>query len=248
MKGLILAAGYATRLYPLTKNTPKPLLKVAGKTILDYIVEKMDRVADIDEIIIVTNNKFASHFEEWAEEAEYSKEFTVVNDGTLTNEDRLGAIGDTQYVIEKLELADDLMIVAGDNLFDFELTDFVDFFKEVGTDCITAYAEEDEEQIKRAGVVDLDENSKVLSFEEKPAEPKSNFAVPAFYIYEKDTLSFFKKYLEAGNDPDAPGNFIPFLIEEKPVHAFQFEGKRYDIGTVESYERVQNIFEERVNN
>lgn len=247
MKGLVLAAGYATRLYPLTKNTPKPLLEVAGKTILDYIVEKMDKVDAIDEIILVTNDKFTGHFEEWVEQADYDKKFTVVNDGTTTNDNRLGAIGDIQFVIEELNIEDDLMILAGDNLFDFELTDFANYFHEVGTDVITAYEETDEAQVKRAGVVELDDQSKVLSFEEKPEQPKSNFAVPAFYLYKKETLPAFNNYLNEGNDPDAPGHFIPYLIEKKPVHAFQFEGKRYDIGTADSYERVQKIFEEKNN-
>lgn len=245
MKGLVLAAGYATRLYPLTKNQPKPLLEVASKSILDYIVEKMDRVEAIDEIIIVTNDKFTRHFEEWAEQAEYSKKFTVVNDGTTTNENRLGAIGDIQFVIDSLQIEDDLMVLAGDNLFDFELTDFANYFEEVETDIITAYAEKDEAQRKRAGIVELDENSRVLSFEEKPEEPKSHFAVPAFYLYKKETLAEFQNYLDEGYNADAPGHFIPYLIEKKPVHAFQFEGQRYDIGTVESYERVQAIFEEK---
>lgn len=245
MKGLILAAGYATRLYPLTKNTPKPLLEVAGKTILDYIVEKMDKVEEIDEIVIVTNDKFASHFEKWTKDVSYSKEFIVVNDGTDTNENRLGAIGDIQFVIEKLYLEDDLIVVAGDNIFDFELVDFAAYFKQVNTDCITVYQEENEGQLKRAGVVELDSDSKVLSFEEKPESPKSNFGVPAFYLYKKETLPKFKEYLAEGYNPDAPGHFIPFLITHNPVHAFQFKGQRYDIGTVESYERVQEIFENR---
>lgn len=245
MKGLVLAAGYATRLYPLTENTPKPLLEVAGKTILDYIVEKLDKVETIDEIIIVTNQKFTAHFEEWVKNAQYSKKFTVINDGTTTNDNRLGAIGDIQFVIEQLNLEDDLMVLAGDNLFDFELTDFARYFETVGTDIITAYAEENEAQVKRAGVVELDEQSKVLSFEEKPENPKSNFAVPAFYLYKQETLPEFKNYLDEGNNPDAPGHFIPYLINKKIVHAYQFEGRRYDIGTVESYEAVQEIFENK---
>jgi len=245
MKGLVLAAGYGTRLYPLTKNQPKPLLEVAGISILDHIVQKMERVDAMDEVIIVTNEKFSGHFEEWAKEADYSKKLTVVNDGTTTNDNRLGAIGDIQFVIDDLDLDDDLMVLAGDNLFDFELSAFAEYFEEVGTDTITAYAEENEAQLKRAGVVELDENSRVLSFEEKPEEPKSKFAVPAFYLYKKEILPEFKHYLDEGYDADAPGHFIPYLIGKKPVHAFQFEGERYDIGTVESYERVQEIFENK---
>ena len=245
MKGLVLAAGYATRLYPLTENQPKPLLEVAGESILDYIVEKMEKVEAIDEIIIVTNEKFTSHFEEWAKQADYSKPFTVVNDGTTTNDNRLGAIGDIQFVINQLNIEDDLMVLAGDNLFDFELTDFANYFNQVQTDIITAYPEENEAQLQRAGVVELDDNSKVLSFEEKPKNPKSNFCVPAFYLYKKETLPEFKQYLADGNNPDAPGHFVPYLLNKKNIHAFRFEGQRYDIGTVESYKQVQTIFEKR---
>ena len=242
MKCIVLAAGYATRLYPLTENQPKPLLEVAGKSILDHAMEKIDRVDDIDEVIIVTNNKFAGHFEEWKKTADYSKLLTVVNDGTLTNDTRLGAIGDIQFVIDQLRIDDDLMIIAGDNLFEFELADFATFFYNKDSDCITTYHEANEAQLKRAGVIEIDEESRVLSFEEKPEQPKSSFCVPAFYLYRKDTLPFFQKYLEEGNNPDAPGHFVPYLIKHKAVHAFQFEGKRYDIGTLESYEAVQELF------
>lgn len=249
MKAIVLAAGYATRLYPLTENQPKPLLEVSGKSILDHIVEKMERVDVVDEIIIVTNDKFTAHFEGWKHSVElkekYEKKLTVINDGTLTNDTRLGAIGDIQFVLNKLGIEDDLMIVAGDNLFDFELSDFVDYFENVGTDCITAYHEDDDAQLKRAGIVELDEDGRVLSFEEKPEKPKSTYCVPAFYLYRKETLPLFKKYLGDGNNPDAPGHFIPYLLEHQPVHAYLFEGKRYDIGTLESYERVQEIFERR---
>ena len=243
MKCIVLAAGYATRLYPLTENQPKPLLEVAGKSILDHAMEKIDRVDDINEVIIVTNDKFAGHFEEWKNSATYSKSLTVVNDGTLTNDTRLGAIGDIQYVIDQLKIDDDLMIIAGDNLFEFELSDFASFFYEKDSDCITTYHEASDAQLKRAGVIEIDGESRVLSFEEKPEQPKSSFCVPAFYLYQKDTLPFFQKYLEEGNNPDAPGHFVPYLIKHKAVHAFQFEGKRYDIGTLESYEAVQKIFE-----
>lgn len=242
MKAIVLAAGYATRLYPLTKDRPKPLLEVAGKTIFDYIVEKMDKVNQIDEVTIVTNNKFTTYFEDWTKTAAYSKKLTVVNDGTLTNATRLGAIGDIQFVLEQLNIKDDLMVLAGDNLFDFELTDFASYFEEMGTDCITAYHEENNDQLKRAGIVELDNDRKVISFEEKPEKPKSSYCVPAFYLYQKDTLPLFNQYLADGNNPDAPGHFVPYLIEHKPVHAYLFEGKRYDIGTVESYEKVQQMF------
>ena len=242
MKAIVLAAGYATRLYPLTKNQPKPLLKIAGKNILDYIVEKMERVEAIGEIIIVTNDKFTDHFEQWKKSASYTKQVTIVNDGTTTNDNRLGAIGDIQHVIETQQVTDDLMVLAGDNLFDFELTDFVSYFNEKETDCITAYQESNKEQLKRAGVVDLTDTGEVLSFEEKPSQPKSNYCVPAFYLYKKESLPLFKEYLKEGNNPDAPGHFIPYLITHRNVHAYLFEGKRYDIGTVDSYNKVNQLF------
>ncbi|GAA0359010.1 hypothetical protein GCM10008932_09600 [Alkalibacterium iburiense] len=245
MKAIVLAAGYATRLYPLTKNQPKPLLEVAGKTILDHIVEKLDKVESIDEVIIVTNEKFTTHFQDWANGASYTKKLTVLNDGTTTNDNRLGAIGDIQFVSETLQLDDDVMILAGDNLFDFELTDFAQYFEEKETDCITSYHEENEAQLKRAAVVELDENQEVLSFVEKPDNPQSNYCVPAFYLYKKETLPLIKDYLEAGNNPDAPGHFVPYLIQHKPVHAYLFEGKRYDIGTLESYEQAKLEFSKK---
>ncbi|GEN50354.1 nucleotidyltransferase family protein [Alkalibacterium pelagium] len=243
MKAIILAAGYATRLYPLTKDRPKPLLEVAGKSILDHIIEKMMNVSELDEIIIVTNDKFTSHFEKWLDKVDYNKSISVVNDGTLTNDTRLGAIGDIQYVIDNHGVKDDLMILAGDNLFDFELSDFADYFNEKDSDCITAYLEENKTQLKRAGVVKLDNMDKVLSFEEKPQHPKSSYCVPAFYLYKKETLPLIRQYLDEGHNPDAPGHFVPYLLNNRPVHAYRFEGKRYDIGTVESYERVKGIFE-----
>ena len=160
MKCIVLAAGYATRLYPLTENQPKPLLKVAGKSILDHAMEKIDRVKEIDEVVIVTNDKFASQFEEWKKTVTYSKALTVVNDGTLTNDTRLGAIGDIQFVIDQLKINDDLMIIAGDNLFEFELVDFATFFYNKDSDCITTYHEANEAQLKRAGVIEIDEASR----------------------------------------------------------------------------------------
>ena len=240
MKAIILAAGYATRLYPLTKNQPKPLLEVAGKPILDYTVEKIEQVNEVAEIIIVTNNKFASHFEEWSKNSNYSKRITVVNDQTLSNEDRLGAIGDIQYVIEQEGIQDDLMILAGDSLFEFALTDFANYFEAAATDIIAAYPEE-LEQRQRGGSVDINSKGEVVDFKEKVENP-GQYSVPAFYIFRNDTLPLLKTYLDEGNNPDAPGHFIPYLIKQKPVHAYIFEGYRYDIGTLDSYERAQKIF------
>src|SRR5690625_593030 len=242
MKAIILAAGSATRLFPLTKNRAKPLLKVGGKTILDHIMEKVEKVAEIDEVFLVTNNKFSQSFIDWRDGYSGEKRVKVINDQTLSNDDRLGAIADMQYVIEQEAVDDDVMVLAGDNLFDFELTDFVTYYQELDADCITVHELNEREELKQTGVVSLDDQDRVTLFEEKPARPKSNYAVPPFYIYQKETLPLVEQYLKEKHNPDAPGNFIPWLIRRKPVYAYQFEGARYDIGTIESYEKVKRLF------
>ncbi len=238
MKAIILAAGYATRLYPLTQDKPKPLLEVAGKTILQHILEKIAPIESIDWVLVVANAKFAGHFTEWVNHYSYLKPVQVINDQTTTNEGRLGAIADMQYVIDQVGIADDCLVLAGDNLFDFALTDFVAFYRQKQADLITAHAIHDCQKLRRTGVVTLDATDRVTSFQEKPEQPASNLAVPPFYIYQKETLPLIADYLKAGNPPDAPGNFIPWLITKKPVYAYRFVGERYDIGTIESYREV----------
>ncbi len=242
MKCLILAAGYATRLYPLTKDRPKPLLEVAEKSILERLLEKISVLDVIDHVYIVTNSRFAQMFTQWVEQYQYSKPLTVIDDGTNSNQNRLGAIGDIQYVIDQVNLTDDLMVLAGDNLFDFDLSDFEQFFREKNADVITAHEITDINLQRRVGIVELDPAAQVLSFEEKPENPKSSWGVPALYIYKKETLPLINQYLQAGNNPDAPGHFIPWLIKHKPVFAFQFKGQWHDIGTIESYQEAQLVF------
>jgi len=242
MKCLILAAGYATRLYPLSLDTPKPLLEVAGKTILEHLLDKVSVIDEIDHVYIVTNSRFAQAFQERLAGYPYCKPLTVIDDGTTSNENRLGAIGDIQFVINQAKIDDDLMILAGDNLFEFELSDFEQFFREKNADVITAYEVSDPATRKRVGIAELDSSGLVVSFEEKPQEPKSCWAVPALYIYKKDTLPLIRQYLEEGNNPDAPGHLIPWLIKRRPIYAFQFEGQWHDIGTLESFQRAQLAF------
>lgn len=246
MKAVILAAGYATRLYPLTKDFPKPLLPVGGKTILDHLMAKIVAVNCIDEIFIITNHRFQGYFAAWAKQAKVLTPIVVVDDQTVSNNDRLGALADLQFVIDQAHLDDDLLVLAADNLFDFEITEMVAFYNKVGTDIITAYEVNDIPALQRTGVVLLDDQSRVLEFEEKPEHPRSNLAVPPFYIFKKVTVIHgVKQYLAAGNNPDAPGNFIPWLIQRELVHAYCFSGSRYDIGTLESYQAVQQLFEAR---
>jgi glucose-1-phosphate thymidylyltransferase len=242
MKCILLAAGYATRLYPLTKDMPKSLLKVADKTILEHILDKIKVIDEIDKILLVTNAIFYNIFNDWVRGYSYDKKIKVINDYTTTNDNRLGAIADLQFVIDRENVEEDILVMAGDNLFDFDLRDFTAFFKEVKSDCITTHALDDVNELKRTGVIEVNPDGTVKSFEEKPKIPRSKLAVPPFYIYQSNTLPLIKQYLDDGNNPDAPGNFVPWLIGKKLVYAYKFEGRRYDIGTLESYELVNKIF------
>ena len=242
MKAIILAAGYATRLYPLTLNRPKALLPIGEKPIIDHIVEKMDEVDELDEIFVVSNDKFASHFEAWAKTAKSRVPITVLNDGTTDDSNKRGAIGDIAFVIEEAKVDDDLMVIAGDNFFTYSLADYVRFFREKDRDCVCVKVWEDESQLSQFGIALLDEKGMVLDIEEKPAKPKSNTAVFAAYLYKKETVPLFAEYLAAGNKPDAPGNFPAWLYLQKEVYAYTFEGECYDIGTPDSYREVCEIY------
>ncbi|WP_405726123.1 nucleotidyltransferase family protein [Anaerotignum sp.] len=243
MKAIILAAGYATRLYPLTLNRPKALLPIGKKPIIDHIVEKMDAVEELDEIFVVSNDKFASHFEAWAKTAKSRVPITVLNDGTTDDSNKRGAIGDIAFVIEEAKVDDDLMVIAGDNFFTYSLADYVRFFREKDRDCVCVKVWEDESQLSQFGIALLDEKGMVLDIEEKPAKPKSNTAVFAAYLYKKETVPLFAEYLAAGNKPDAPGNFPAWLYLRKEVYAYTFEGECYDIGTPDSYREVCEMYD-----
>ncbi len=242
MKAIILAAGYATRLYPLTKDKPKSLLEVGGRTILEHILIKISKVDAVDQVYIVTNSRFYEQFQIWVDDYRYSLPITVLDDGTTDNENRLGAIADLQLAVEREKINDDLLALAGDNLFEFELSDFVAFFEAKQLDMITTHELGDPDQLRRTGVIEVEQDFQVISFEEKPETPQSNLAVPPFYIYRRETLPLIGEYLREGQNPDAPGNFVPWLLGKKPVYAYKFEGRRYDIGTVESYREVCRIF------
>ncbi len=241
MKCIFLCAGYATRLFPLTENFPKALLKVGGRAILDYTLEKVNKIDEIDEIYLVTNAKYTPHFETWAKEKNNVKPIKVFNDGTTNNDDRLGAIGDIEFTIESAKIDDDIMVLATDNLFDFELKDFVEFYKTKNSPCVCV-REEEYETLKRLGVAELDSEMKIIGFEEKPAEPKSKYGVYAEYIYPKNLLPEIKKYLEEGNSCDAPGNLVVYMYKKTPTYAYAFEGACYDIGTHDALKMVNGIY------
>ena len=240
MKCLILAAGYATRLYPLTENFPKPLLKVQSKPILDWLIEDINSLGLVNEFIVISNQKFYQIFKDWAKNK--SQKVTILNDLTTSNETRLGAVKDIQFAIESLHLNDDLLVIAGDNLLDFSLTKFINYAKSKGTSCIMRYCEPSVEKLKKTGVAEVDQNDKVLSLTEKPLEPKSNYACPPFYFYKKDDVKLVKQGIEEGCGVDAPGSFISWLVTKTAVHAMEMPGKRYDIGNLESYEKVKKEF------
>mgnify|MGYP002746231779 CR=1 FL=1 len=242
MKGIILAAGYATRLYPLTKDRPKALLPVGGKPIIDYIVSEFETIPEIDEVIVISNHKFASHFEKWAENHASPLKLTVLDDGTTDDSNKLGAVGDLAYTVDKLKIDDELFVIAGDNLFTFRLKDYYNYYKEKNSDCILVKKMEKKSDLIRMANVKTDESGRVTYMVEKPQEPVSNLAAFAAYIYKKDTVLMLDTYLKEGNNPDAPGFFPSWLHTKKPVYAYAFSGTCYDIGTHESYAEVCEIF------
>lgn len=242
MKCVILAAGYATRMYPLTENLPKSLLVVAGKTVLEHILAKVEEVPEIDEIILVSNAKFAGQFREYLKKSGQDDRITLIDDGTWDNEHRLGAVADLGLAIERRQIDDDILVLAGDNLFDFSLRDFVAYFHTVNADCITTYVEENIEALQRTGVAELDPSGRVLSFEEKPKNPRSNNAVPPFYIYTRATIKIIQHFLHSGKNTDAPGQFVSWLVDKQPFYAYKFVGMRYDIGSIAGYEEIKRIF------
>lgn len=241
MKAIILVAGYATRLYPLTLNTPKALLPINEKPIIDYIVEQVNTIKSIDCIYVVSNHKFAEQFYAWQSKKNNPVQIKVIDDGTEDEDTRRGAVGDIYYAVEKENIDDEVIIIAGDNFFTYSLLEYYEFYKNIGHDCVCVKKFDDKEMIKQLGVALLDENDKVINIEEKPQNPKSDTAVFATYIYKKETVPLFKKYLDEGNKPDAPGYFVQWLYSRKDVYAYRMNGECYDIGTHKAYEEIQEI-------
>ena len=238
MTGIILAAGYATRMYPLTLNFPKPLLEVGGKKIIDHLLEDGER-SGVERFVVVSNHKFISLFREWAEGKD---NVMVLDDGSVDNEHRVGAVKDIEFAIEKAGINDDTLILAGDNVLDFSLSSFIEYGKKKGTSCIMRHRESDKARLRKTGVVTIDQSDLVLSMEEKPKEPKSEWAVPPFYYYVKEDLPLIKEGIENGCGTDAPGSFVSYLAERRPVHAFLMPGKRFDVGSIEGYEKIRKEY------
>ena len=243
MKCLILAAGYATRLYPLTENFPKPLLKVGEKTILDWLIQDIEGAGCVDEYIVISNHKFAPHFQEWA--LAHTSHITVIDDGTESNDTRLGAVRDIQLALSRIpqeEWQEGFLVIAGDNVLDFSLQHFISYAKRKGASCIMRFHEPNEERLHKSGIVEVDADDRILSMEEKPAQPKSHWICPPFYYYTQQDAHLVGRGIEQGCGVDAPGSFIAWLSTQVPVFAMEMPGRRYDIGNLASYEEVQRTY------
>ena len=259
MKNIVIAAGYATRLGELTKNFPKPLLKIGNNTILGRMLDDIDTIPEIDEHIIITNHKFAPIFEDWRKErlsvpsgspasssvpsaSPARKPITIVDDGTETNDTRLGAVCDLLFAMDKLSINDDLLVVAADNLLFFSFREFVKFAQQKQTSCIMCHEQPSIEKLQRTGVVELDANNRVLGMEEKPQVPKSHWAVPPFYIYLKKDLELVRHSVENGCGKDAPGNLAHYMVDHTTMHAWPMSAGRFDIGSLDTYYQAVELY------
>lgn len=243
MKNIVIAAGYATRLYPLTENYPKPLLKVGNRNILERMLDDIDPMPEIDGHIIVTNHRFAHIFEEWLATTHYTKPVTIIDDGTTDNDNRLGAVRDLLLAIEKCNIKDDdIMVLAADNILEFPMRGFVDYFREKGTSVIMCHHEPELKRLQRTGVIAVDEDMKVLGMQEKPEVPVSHWAVPPFYIYSGKDLPLIRDCMAHGCGADAPGNLARYLSDVSTLHAWPMPAGRFDIGSLDSYEEARKRF------
>ncbi len=238
MKAIILAAGYGTRLYPLTLDTPKPLLLIGKKPVIEFIVDQVQTLPEIDDIFIVTNQKFLPHFRKWSSTYPSSKRMVIVSDGTMSEETKLGAIGDIHFIITQKYLSDDLLVIAGDNLFNFELSGFVHFFKQKNATTIGLYDVKSIDEAKKMGVVEINSQNKLIGFEEKPLHPKSTLISTACYLFSKDDVKEFSM----AKHFDRSGDFIATLSKKKPVYGYRIDGTWFDIGSLDQLEEARKVF------
>ena len=248
MKVIILAAGYATRLYPLTLTRPKPLLPVAGQPMIDYVLDNLAPIGGLDRIYVVTNAKFAGHFQQWSMDYRAHKaqlNFTIVNDLSTDDSNKLGAIGDLHFVLQTHNIADDLIVVAGDNLFSEKLSDFGRYCREKNAPVLAVYDVGDLEQIKKYNAITLDGDGRITFFEEKPPHPTSTLTGIALYFYPQSTLPLIKQYIAEGNNPDQPGRLVQWLYPRVPFYTWKVPGLWYDIGSKETLEEANRIFARR---
>lgn len=247
MKVLLLNAGYATRLYPLTENMPKSLLPLGKRCIIDYIMDSIDELSDVSEVILISNSKFAKQFRDWADSLDRTGKapISVLDDGTDSPDNMRGAIGDIKFAIEEKKIDEDICIMAGDNIFTYDINEMYKFFREKDSDTLVAIHVPEKHQLQKLAVAILDDEGKILDMTEKPKEPKSNWGIYATYFYKRDTIKLIDTYLEEGNSPDAPGNFPSWLYKRQPVYAYKAQGDCIDIGTLENYEKTKKDYENK---
>ncbi|MCA1632690.1 MAG: nucleotidyltransferase family protein [Acidobacteria bacterium] len=245
MKLIILGAGYATRLYPLTLNQPKPLLAVAGKPMIEHVLDNLAPISEIDHVYVVTNAKFAEHFQRWADGYSGRRDgvgFTIVNDHSTDDSNKLGAIGDLHLVLTRAQVEDDIVVVAGDNLFSDSLGEFGEFCRERRAPVLAVYDVGDLEEIKKYNAIEVDEGGRITFFEEKPKEPKSTLTGIALYYYPKSALPHIREYIAEGNNPDQPGRLVQWMYRRTPFYTWKVPGLWYDVGSKETLEEANRIF------
>jgi glucose-1-phosphate thymidylyltransferase len=245
MKVLILAAGYATRLYPLTLTQPKPLLPVDGQPMIDYVLDNLAPIGGIDRVYVVTNAKFAGAFQQWSSRYHATKaklDFTIVNDGSTDDGNKLGAIGDMHLVITREKVDDDLLVVAGDNLFSESLQDFGRYCREKNAPVLAVYDVGNLQEITKYNSISIDDSGKITFFEEKPKKPTSTLTGIALYYYPRSSLAFIRQYVAEGNNPDQPGRLVQWLYTRTPVYTWRVPGLWFDIGAKETLEEANTIF------
>ncbi len=248
MKVIILAAGYATRLYPLTLTQPKPLLPVAGKPMIEHVLDNLTPMDGLDRVYVVTNAKFAGHFQQWSDRYRATKsklEFTIVNDGSTDDTNKLGAIGDIHYVLQTHKVQDDLIVIAGDNLFSEKLSDFGRVCREKNTPVLALYDVGDLEQIKKYNSISVDAAGRITYFEEKPKHPTSTLTGIALYYYPRHTIPLIEQYIAEGNNPDQPGRLVQWLYPRTAVYTWRVPGTWFDIGSKETLEEANQIFAQK---
>ncbi|KAF0244804.1 MAG: glucose-1-phosphate [Planctomycetota bacterium] len=246
MKALLLGAGYGTRLYPLTKNRPKPLLNIGRKPMVEWILDRLLPIPGLNGIALVTNSRFAENFEDWRKSYRSPVPVAVYNDGTTSNEDRLGAVGDIQFTIREGKIDDDLLVVAGDNLFEFDVAKMVAFGREKGGPVVCLKdMQHAGPLISQYSVVTLDANRRITDFEEKPARPKTSLISICLYYFPKATLPLVDRYLASGHNKDQPGWYIQWLVKQVPTFGYVIDGLWFDIGDIDSYDKANEIFEKR---
>ncbi len=248
MKVLILAAGYAVRLQNLTSDTPKSLLNIGKKKIIDRILEKVKGIENIDNIYIITNDKFFGKFDSWLKNSKYHSGISLINDGSTRNENRLGAVKDLELAIKKEGIEEDLLVIAGDNLFEFKLGKFIEFaLSRIDGTSVALHDIKDHKSASRFGVVKVDEDNRVVDFEEKPENPKSTLISTGIYYFPKDKLSLIEKYFRSSDRTDAPGYCISWLSKMDKVYGFVFDEDWYDIGDLDSYRKANSEYLKKEN-